>query len=607
MNDHRVSPAVDVSPETRQHLAAGARRELDALRAELDRCLSALEAALAHPDSRTSLADLVLDLARVATAEAEAAAARAALEAQLLAQERADAAASDAQRALDAERAIAKGLGQDLDRTRTEVSAAREAAAQLQQEFKSVRHSLEQERLQNAEAMRNLERARAELGDAGDAAAQLREEINGVRQSLEQERQTSDEVRRELEQARAALQDALAGGAALRSQAADREQSLHQEGERHAALESELARQRDAAAQMSQALADLRCELEAAQRAADGRTDDAAAQRAGVESLQHRAAELDRQRLAAVERAAEADSAREGLAEALDVARREAATAKASVDTLVAAADGERAEAERSIRDAEERANKASAERTDAERRIRDAEEQANKASAERDEFAARLEAEKKSIQGIRDAVKARIVAIDAKHARTVKAWEQADARAEAAGKERDALAVELSAAQQTTKPDAIVARRLESANERIRVLELMLRERDKAPSDADVDLASALEATPSVPSEQSGQRAKRYAFSPKTAVHIDRDKGVLVDLSVTGAQVICGTSPEVGRIVTVTLASDEAPCFCQGRLLWARREQPSKSQPLRYRVGLVFTAVDEAAIQAFIAQHSIA
>jgi hypothetical protein len=57
---------------------------------------------------------------------------------------------------------------------------------------------------------------------------------------------------------------------------------------------------------------------------------------------------------------------------------------------------------------------------------------------------------------------------------------------------------------------------------------------------------------------------------------------------------------------VTLTLPSDEAPCFCQGRLLWARREQAAKGKPFRYRVGLVFTAVDEAAIQAFIEKHSV-
>jgi hypothetical protein len=156
------------------------------------------------------------------------------------------------------------------------------------------------------------------------------------------------------------------------------------------------------------------------------------------------------------------------------------------------------------------------------------------------------------------------------------------------------------------TRPDSELARRLESANERIRVLELQRFERERGAADRDVDLAPALEASAPSPSPQADERARRYEFPPKTKAHIGREVGVLVDLSSTGAQVICATSPEVGHIVTLTLPSDEAPCFCQGRLLWARREQSAKGRPFRYRVGLVFTAVDEAAVQAFIEKHSV-
>jgi hypothetical protein len=69
---------------------------------------------------------------------------------------------------------------------------------------------------------------------------------------------------------------------------------------------------------------------------------------------------------------------------------------------------------------------------------------------------------------------------------------------------------------------------------------------------------------------------------------------------------VIFKSSPEVGRLVKLTLLSDEVPCFAEGRLLWARREQTAKGRPFRYRVGLVFTSVDEAKIEAFIKHHSV-
>jgi hypothetical protein len=51
---------------------------------------------------------------------------------------------------------------------------------------------------------------------------------------------------------------------------------------------------------------------------------------------------------------------------------------------------------------------------------------------------------------------------------------------------------------------------------------------------------------------------------------------------------------------------SDDAPSFCQARLLWARREQLAKGKPYRFRTGLVFTDADEAAIAAFIDRHAV-
>src|SRR5258706_452195 len=112
--------SADPLPETvRQYLAATAQRELDALRAELDVRLSALEAALTSPDPHASLENLVLNLARVVAAEAESATARASLQAQLHAQDRAAAATAQVQRQLDAERAITQAVRLELEQSRT--------------------------------------------------------------------------------------------------------------------------------------------------------------------------------------------------------------------------------------------------------------------------------------------------------------------------------------------------------------------------------------------------------------------------------------------------------------------------------------------------------
>jgi len=148
-------------------------------------------------------------------------------------------------------------------------------------------------------------------------------------------------------------------------------------------------------------------------------------------------------------------------------------------------------------------------------------------------------------------------------------------------------------------------ARQLEAATERIHALELQLFERDRGPRDRDVDLGALLPATPPSTIDRSGKPATRHVFKPPKKVRVDREGALIVDLSVTGAQVICGSPPEVGRIVTLALLSDEAPCFCQGRLLWARREQTAKGRPYRYPAGIAFTEVDDAAIRAFIARHA--
>ena len=50
-----------------------------------------------------------------------------------------------------------------------------------------------------------------------------------------------------------------------------------------------------------------------------------------------------------------------------------------------------------------------------------------------------------------------------------------------------------------------------------------------------------------------------------------------------------------------------KTPCFCQGRLMWARREQTAKGRPYRYPAGIAFTTgQDDEAIQAFIANHAV-
>jgi len=178
----------------------------------------------------------------------------------------------------------------------------------------------------------------------------------------------------------------------------------------------------------------------------------------------------------------------------------------------------------------------------------------------------------------------------------------------DAADRERETLTAQLAAAPSLTDDSSDMASRLEAATERIRVLELELFERERGPVDHDVELEPLLPAAPGEPpAKAEGPPAKRYGFKPLRKVQVDRQPALLVDLSLTGAQVIYARPPDVGQLVTLALLSDDATCFCQGRLMWARREQTAKGRPYRYPADIAFNSgQDEDAIMAFIENHAI-
>ena len=323
-------------------------------------------------------------------------------------------------------------------------------------------------------------------------------------------------------------------------------------------------------------------ELQAQLEAERDRADQAGADRDELTKLQ---AQLEAQLEAERERADQADADRDELTKL-----------HAQLE-----AERKRAEAERKRAD---QAGAARDELTDLETQLEAERDRADQATADRDELTRMLEAAKKSIQGMQATVDEKLAAIDAKRAGALRAAEE---RAETAVREREALAIELASlkAAPAATEDGDLRQRLDAATERVRVLELRLFERERATKDVDVDLGSMLPATPEPAVVRGAVPAARHAFKPPRRVRIDREGGLLVDLSVSGAQVICATPPETGRIVTLALLSDDAPCFAQGRLLWSRREQTAKGRPYRYPAGIAFTAVDEAALQEFIRHHA--
>ena len=99
-------------------------------------------------------------------------------------------------------------------------------------------------------------------------------------------------------------------------------------------------------------------------------------------------------------------------------------------------------------------------------------------------------------------------------------------------------------------------------------------------------------------------RQADRQAFSSALGVQIDGEAALLVDLSLTGAQVLSCSSLKPARTVKMLLPSSESPVLCRGRIIWARLEPTSPGKPIRYRAGMFFTTTDQAAVQTFITRH---
>jgi hypothetical protein len=99
-------------------------------------------------------------------------------------------------------------------------------------------------------------------------------------------------------------------------------------------------------------------------------------------------------------------------------------------------------------------------------------------------------------------------------------------------------------------------------------------------------------------------RKTDRQAFSNALGVQIDGEAALLVDLSVTGAQVLSCAALKPAKTVKMLLPSSDAPVLCRGRIVWARLEPTIPGRPIRYRAGMFFTATDQSAVQTFIARH---
>ena len=526
--------------DLRTYLSETAQRELDALRAALDARLMALEKALAHPENSESLETLIIDLARVASEEAHTSAARQWLEAQADADARTPPAAGNGAGIHGALIGESASLRREVDELRTRLERETVRGDGLRRDVEAARAALQEERV----TRRRLE---SELTEAGNTKTDLSEAVETLRGDLDVARKTVVEAQRELysvrQQLRAALDSAASGAADLDANRTS-----------VASLSADVARERAE----REALA---ADMEQARAATAAAVADADAARAALTTLEERHADLERTATAEREE-------RRGHLSAVEkhvtdvVARAEAA------DAVLSAEAAKRRQTEAAL-------------------------------ATERERFAANEQQLRAEVERAR-----------AEQAEYFAAYEKA------------AVALKTATAEMQTLRHATLSERIESlratqqavssevetrraAAGRVRELELRLFRREQAVTESpDLELGSMLEdRTPS--GVQPIRRFSRYSFPSTIDVDIEGAHAQLIDMSVGGAQVLSATPLEQHHECLIALISDEIPVTCRGKVVWTRADPQSQAKGLRYRAGIQFTDSDPAAVEAFIIRYS--
>ena len=517
--------------------------------------------------------------------------------------------------------------------------------------------------------LNDLVRAATEEADAAvrqayvEAQREARDSITAVRAEAkarhEAERATSASLRQDVEQAHAALQAERSAAVALRHdlEAArltlKREQTAAMEGQRKlndaqataASLGRDLDTTRLALDEEQTTAATLQRELDAARGAADAERSMAERLRDTVARLESELAEahddahtrvnvlttaqtdLDLALKESQAHAKEATRERQALAARLDAATAEAAKAEADAharyEQLRDASQAQIDTLEQAVSDADTRAEAATREREDLAARL-------DAATAE----AARVEADARArYEQLRDASQAQIDALE----QTVS---DADTRAEAATRERDALAAGLDAATaEAAKAEADAHARYEqlheSTRQQIRELQLAVgdaearaqaaidelqHQRQDLKPDASTlvpsaestaiatspppDSATKAPAAPAASPPEPLRQASRYVLSAEVEVQVDGSPAWLIDLSFSGAQVLSAASLKPNTVVRLAMPLSDRLVLCKGKIVWAHIDPTKRGGQLRYRAGVLFTFADEAGIKAFLSVH---
>ena len=482
-------------------------KEVETIRTTMEARLSALEKAIADPAQHGSLESLILELARLATKEADATARQAVLDAHKAGQQAAAAARQEGTAALEAEKVEAAALRQVIE-------GAKQALKQAEAALNEERRATEAVNREAAAARRELAVAQEALEEARSGRANDRREMDAAFAAAEGERDSARRdlqgVRDELDAARRELED-IRRDADTRTQTHSQSQAQQEEALRNAAAAA------NAAQAATRAAEDAARSAEDAARAAEARLEGAIQDR---DAARNESAELKRQ------------------LDAAEIAIRESQAVNRELQAAHEARDAAEVEAARN-----------------AERRP----------EAESDSD---IEVDLTSIAEEEE----RQLAIERRTRALELALRDAETRAESAEQELDrhrrAAHGEPSSARIDTPP---------------------VSEPAAAPDSSDQYRGPA-------------RGARRVSFKADITLQIDGNPGKLVDLSMTGAQVLTPAAINPNRLVSVTLPLGETSLMCKAKVAWSRLE-PREGQ-LWYRAGVQFTTADQQGLESFFSMH---
>lgn len=99
-------------------------------------------------------------------------------------------------------------------------------------------------------------------------------------------------------------------------------------------------------------------------------------------------------------------------------------------------------------------------------------------------------------------------------------------------------------------------------------------------------------------------RRVPRFDIRPGVEIQLDNHAVQLLDLSVTGAQVVSSSILRPNQRVRISIPTDQFVMRFRGAIAWAKFELPSPTEPPRYRAGVAFIDADAAAIEEYCRKH---